>query len=171
MNRKYIMLRMSALETSITDQSIRFFFSRGLTQAEIAWVCLLERTENIHINGLQNFLREYDSGAVQGTCVLQGCSSANQRMESFWRIYRRQKKKKLLKRCIPGSGEFHGDFIDKGNSGKFSFSNNCFFCKRVSQGKSLACFKNIPWTVLSKDYPATIGAVELSVLTMTNTCD
>ncbi|KAI2647993.1 Retrovirus-related Pol polyprotein [Labeo rohita] len=47
-------------------------------------------TENVHINRLQEFLCEDSTGTVHGPCVFQGTSQANQRIESWWAIYRRQ---------------------------------------------------------------------------------
>jgi hypothetical protein len=47
-------------------------------------------TENVHVNRLQHFFREDETGVVHGPCVFQGRSTANQRIESWWGIYRRQ---------------------------------------------------------------------------------
>lgn len=47
-------------------------------------------TENVNVNRLKQFLHEDDMGTVHGPCVLQGTSIANQQIESWWGIYRRQ---------------------------------------------------------------------------------
>ncbi|MGH0137660.1 UNVERIFIED_CONTAM: hypothetical protein FKN15_071616, partial [Acipenser sinensis] len=47
-------------------------------------------TENVHVNRLQEFLREDDMNMVQGNCVLQGSSHGSQRIDSWWSRYRKQ---------------------------------------------------------------------------------
>ncbi|XP_041931226.1 uncharacterized protein LOC121694889 isoform X2 [Alosa sapidissima] len=74
-------------------------------------------TENVHANRLQMFFREDDTGEVHGTpCVIQGRSTANQRIESWWGMYRRQNVDywRDVFREFQATGDFSGDFIDKG---------------------------------------------------------
>ncbi|XP_063063721.1 uncharacterized protein LOC134456267 [Engraulis encrasicolus] len=74
-------------------------------------------TENVHANRLQTFLREDDTGEVHGPpCVIQGRSTANQRIESWWGMYRRQNVDywRDVFREFQATGDFSGDFIDKG---------------------------------------------------------
>ena len=73
-------------------------------------------TENVHVNRFQCFLREDDNGTVHGPCVLQGRSTANQRIESWWGNYRRQNAEywRDLFQEFQSAGEFNGDMVDKG---------------------------------------------------------
>ncbi|XP_034552285.1 uncharacterized protein LOC117821856 [Notolabrus celidotus] len=73
-------------------------------------------TENVHVNRLQNFLREDDNGTTHGPCVLQGRSTANQRIESWWGQYRRQNADywRDLFQEFQSVGDFNGDIVDKG---------------------------------------------------------
>lgn len=73
-------------------------------------------TENVLVNRLQHFLREDENGIVHGPCVLQGRSTANQRIESWWGIYRRQNAEywRDLFMEFQFAGDFNGDMVDKG---------------------------------------------------------
>lgn len=74
-------------------------------------------TENVHANRLQTFFREDGTGEVCGPpCVMQGRSKANQRIECWWGMYRRQNVDywRDVFREFQATGDFSGDFIDKG---------------------------------------------------------
>ncbi|XP_055045258.2 uncharacterized protein [Misgurnus anguillicaudatus] len=73
-------------------------------------------TENVHVNRLQHLFREDETGVVHGPCVFQGRSTANQRIESWWGIYRRQNASywRDVFQEFQATGDFNGDFIDKG---------------------------------------------------------
>ncbi len=73
-------------------------------------------TENVHVNRLQEFLREDSTGTVHGPCVFQGTSQANQRIESWWGIYRRQNADYWMDmfKELRSTGDFTGDATDKG---------------------------------------------------------
>ncbi|XP_008282990.1 uncharacterized protein LOC103359432 isoform X2 [Stegastes partitus] len=73
-------------------------------------------TENVHVNRLQYFLREDENGTVHGPCVLQGRSTANQRIENWWGHYRRQNADywRNLFQEFQSVGDFNGDMVDKG---------------------------------------------------------
>lgn len=72
-------------------------------------------TENVHVNRLQEFLREDLTGTVHGPCVFQGTSPANQRIESWWGIYRRQNADYWMDmfKELQSTGDFTGDATDK----------------------------------------------------------
>lgn len=73
-------------------------------------------TENVHVNRFQCFLREDDNGTVHGPCDLQGRSTANRRIESWWGTYRRQNEEYCIDffQEFQSTGDFNGDMVDKG---------------------------------------------------------
>ena len=73
-------------------------------------------TENVHVNRIQCFLCEDENGTVHVPCVLQGRSTANQRIESWWGNYRRQNADYWRDwfQEFQSVGDFRGDMVDKG---------------------------------------------------------
>ncbi|XP_039596017.1 uncharacterized protein LOC120543149 [Polypterus senegalus] len=73
-------------------------------------------TENVHVNRLQRFLREDENGTLSEPAILQGRSTANQRIEWWWGFYRRQNVDywRDLFLEFQSVGDFNGDVVDKG---------------------------------------------------------
>ncbi|KAG2467481.1 PPR21 phosphatase, partial [Polypterus senegalus] len=73
-------------------------------------------TENVHVNRLQRFLREDENGTLSEPAILQGRSTANQRIEWWWGFYRRQNVDywRDLFLEFQSVGDFNGHVVDKG---------------------------------------------------------
>lgn len=87
-------------------------------------------TENGHVEGMQVFLRREHSDAFAGNkSFLYGRSTANQRIESWWGILRKQSVQFWMNlfKTLQDDGHFSGDSLDK------SLMQFCFL-ERVQVG-------------------------------------
>ena len=82
-------------------------------------------TENGHVREMQLFLRRNhtDHHAGEGSFIY-GCSTANQRIESWWGVLRKQSVQFWMDtfKTLKDDGYFTGDFLDK-NLEQFCFLN------------------------------------------------
>ncbi|KAF3833193.1 hypothetical protein F7725_026858, partial [Dissostichus mawsoni] len=82
-------------------------------------------TENGHVREMQLFLRrnQTDHHAGEGSFIY-GCSTANQRIESWWGVLRKQSVQFWMDtfKTLKDDGYFTGDFLDK-NLVQFCFLN------------------------------------------------
>ncbi len=77
---------MQAYFTNNNPRVIAGYYFRAVAERR-GWPQIIRSdfgTENVHVNRLQEFLREDSTGTVHGPCVFQGTSQANQRIESWW---------------------------------------------------------------------------------------
>ncbi|KAK7893049.1 hypothetical protein WMY93_022201 [Mugilogobius chulae] len=82
-------------------------------------------TENAHVRDMQRFLRRNHTDLYAGDqSFIHGCSTANQRIESWWGILRRQCLQHWMDifHTLKENGDFTGDFVDK-NLAQFCFLN------------------------------------------------
>ncbi|KAK0134343.1 hypothetical protein N1851_005019 [Merluccius polli] len=73
-------------------------------------------TENGHVEGMHNFLRREHGDAFAGEkSFLYGRSTANQRIESWWGILRKQSVQFWMNlfKSVQDAGHFSGDSLDK----------------------------------------------------------
>lgn len=82
-------------------------------------------TENGHVKEMQVFLRRNHTDHYAGeSSFMYGCSTANQRIESWWGIFRKQSGQFWMDifQTLRDDGHFSGDFLDK-NLIQFCFLN------------------------------------------------
>lgn len=87
-------------------------------------------TENVYIEQMQMFLRRNHNDTLAGAnSFLKGVSTANQRIEGWWSILRKQNAQFWIDFFgrMRDSGEFSGDFLDK-NLLQFCFTNIVQVC-------------------------------------------
>ena len=92
-------------------------------------------TENGHVEGMQVFLRREHSDAFAGIkSFLYGRSTANQRIESWWGILRKQSVQFWMNlfKSLQDAGHFSGDALDK------SLMQFCFL-ELVQVGYATVC--------------------------------
>ncbi|RXN12120.1 hypothetical protein ROHU_010306 [Labeo rohita] len=82
-------------------------------------------TENGHVKDMQIFLRRNHTDSYAGErSFMYGCSTANQRIEAWWGILRKQSGQLWMDifQTLKDDGHFSGDFLDK-NLMQFCFLN------------------------------------------------
>ncbi|XP_065136100.1 uncharacterized protein [Paramisgurnus dabryanus] len=82
-------------------------------------------TENGHVKDMQVFLRRNHTDGYAGEkSFMYGCSTANQRIEAWWGILRKQSGQLWMDifQTLRDDGHFSGDFLDK-NLIQFCFLN------------------------------------------------
>ncbi len=73
-------------------------------------------TENGHVKAMQVFLRRNHTDSYAGEkSFMYGCSTANQRIEAWWGILRKQSGQLWMDifQTLKDDGHFSGDFLDK----------------------------------------------------------
>ena len=72
-------------------------------------------TKNVNVKVLQEFLRRNSSDSLAHRCYVEGASTGNQRIESWWGFMRKHCIQYWMDlfQCMRDCGQFQGEFIDK----------------------------------------------------------
>eukprot|EP00079_Xenopus_tropicalis_P021786 XP_012813290.1 PREDICTED: uncharacterized protein LOC105946561 [Xenopus tropicalis] len=109
---------MEAFTTNSNPKVIANYFIDAVTLRDGCpeRICADHGTENGHIEQMQKFLRRPQTDNYAGErSFMHGRSTANQRMEGWWSILRKQNAQFWINlfQTIQNDGHFSGNFLDK----------------------------------------------------------